>query len=123
MPAHQQSLLKRLPGGNMIKNYADHSANERTFLAWVRTAIAIVGFGLGAGRLGDPAANNVWSEILLLGSAGLVILLAYLRMWFLRRRIIDQRALDDAAIPIDTLMILLVVALFGMLGAFAWHTS
>ena len=29
----------------MIKNFGDHSANERTFLAWVRTAIAIMAFG------------------------------------------------------------------------------
>jgi len=29
----------------MIRNYADHAANERTFLAWVRTAIAIMAFG------------------------------------------------------------------------------
>ena len=30
----------------MIRNFADHSANERTFLAWVRTAIAVMAFGL-----------------------------------------------------------------------------
>ena len=29
----------------MIKNFADHAANERTFLAWVRTAIAVMAFG------------------------------------------------------------------------------
>jgi putative membrane protein len=29
----------------MIKNFGDHSANERTFLAWVRTAIAVMAFG------------------------------------------------------------------------------
>ncbi len=29
----------------MIKNYRDHAANERTFLAWVRTAIAVMAFG------------------------------------------------------------------------------
>lgn len=29
----------------MIRNYSDHAANERTFLAWVRTAIAIMAFG------------------------------------------------------------------------------
>ena len=29
----------------MIKRYSDHAANERTFLAWVRTAIAIMAFG------------------------------------------------------------------------------
>ncbi len=29
----------------MIKNYSDHAANERTYLAWVRTSIAIMAFG------------------------------------------------------------------------------
>jgi putative membrane protein len=29
----------------MIKNIVDHSANERTFLAGVRTAIAVMAFG------------------------------------------------------------------------------
>ncbi|HYB08888.1 MAG TPA: DUF202 domain-containing protein [Alphaproteobacteria bacterium] len=29
----------------MIKNFNDHAANERTFLAWVRTAIAVMAFG------------------------------------------------------------------------------
>jgi putative membrane protein len=29
----------------MIERYNDHAANERTFLAWVRTAIAIMAFG------------------------------------------------------------------------------
>jgi putative membrane protein len=30
----------------MIKSYTDHAANERTYLAWVRTALAFMGFGL-----------------------------------------------------------------------------
>jgi putative membrane protein len=29
----------------MIQRYSDHAANERTFLAWVRTAIAVMAFG------------------------------------------------------------------------------
>ena len=29
----------------MIKRYTDHSANERTYLAWIRTAISIMAFG------------------------------------------------------------------------------
>jgi putative membrane protein len=28
-----------------IKNFSNHAANERTFLAWIRTAIAIMAFG------------------------------------------------------------------------------
>jgi putative membrane protein len=30
---------------SMIRGYSDHAANERTFLAWVRTAIAVIAFG------------------------------------------------------------------------------
>lgn len=29
----------------MIRNYSDHSANERTFLSWIRTGIAVTAFG------------------------------------------------------------------------------
>ena len=29
----------------MIEKYSDHAANERTFLAWVRTGIATIAFG------------------------------------------------------------------------------
>jgi putative membrane protein len=29
----------------MIRGYSDHAANERTFLAWVRTGIAAIAFG------------------------------------------------------------------------------
>jgi putative membrane protein len=29
----------------MIPRYTDHSANERTYLAWIRTAISIMAFG------------------------------------------------------------------------------
>jgi putative membrane protein len=38
---HQEESGSR----QMIRNFADHSANERTFLAWVRTAIAVMAFG------------------------------------------------------------------------------
>src|SRR5215475_4043290 len=29
----------------MIHGYTDHAANERTYLAWVRTGIAVIAFG------------------------------------------------------------------------------
>jgi inner membrane protein YidH len=29
----------------MIAKYSDHAANERTFLAWIRTGIAVIAFG------------------------------------------------------------------------------
>ena len=29
----------------MTQHYSDHAANQRTFLAWIRIAIAVMGFG------------------------------------------------------------------------------
>jgi putative membrane protein len=57
----------------MIRGYGDHAANERTFLAWVRTGIAVIAFGfviekfnlflltIAGGAIGD-AARRVQSE-------------------------------------------------------------
>jgi putative membrane protein len=53
----------------MIRNFSDHAANERTFLAWVRTAIAVMAFGflvekfdlfLQLERLSLPAKLLAW---------------------------------------------------------------
>ena len=54
----------------MITRYSDHAANERTYLAWVRTAVAVMAFGflvekfdlfleLGARSLGGQAPSAV----------------------------------------------------------------
>jgi putative membrane protein len=37
----------------MIRGYGDHAANERTFLAWVRTGLAVIAFGFVIDKL-DP---------------------------------------------------------------------
>ncbi|HEX4195363.1 MAG TPA: DUF202 domain-containing protein [Stellaceae bacterium] len=29
----------------MIRNFSDHAANERTFLAWTRTGLSVIAFG------------------------------------------------------------------------------
>ncbi|HXO67541.1 MAG TPA: DUF202 domain-containing protein [Bradyrhizobium sp.] len=55
----------------MITRYTDHAANERTFLAWIRTGLAVIAFGFflvklnvfvdvtGGGSLPHPLAENV----------------------------------------------------------------
>jgi putative membrane protein len=35
----------------MIAKYTDHAANERTFLAWIRTGLAVIAFGFFLVRL------------------------------------------------------------------------
>jgi putative membrane protein len=54
----------------MITRYTDHAANERTFLAWIRTGLAVIAFGFflvklnvffdatGSGSLPHPVAEN-----------------------------------------------------------------
>jgi len=72
-----------------IRNFGDHAANERTFLAWVRTAIAMMGFGFVVERFdlflrASPivfAAHTTTSHNLRLGElAGLALMLAGLAM-------------------------------------------
>lgn len=48
----------------MIRNFTDHAANERTFLAWVRTAIAVMAFGFLVARF------NLFLEIAASSAAG-----------------------------------------------------
>jgi putative membrane protein len=106
----------------MIKNYTDHSANERTFLAWVRTAVAIVGFGLASARLGGQRVD-VWSEVLMLATGGLVILIAFLKMRHMNKRISSTEMLDQNDLPTDTLLLLLVASLFALLAFFVLHVG
>ncbi len=50
--------------GNIVKNRRVHLANERTFLAWIRTSIGIMAFGFFMGRFGvQPVskASSTWS--------------------------------------------------------------
>jgi putative membrane protein len=53
----------------MITRYTDHAANERTFLAWIRTGLAVIAFGFflvklnvffdaTGGSLPHPVAEN-----------------------------------------------------------------
>jgi len=106
----------------MILRYADHSANERTFLAWVRTVIAIEGFGIAAARIGG-ADTQLWTEAALLAAGGFVIMLAFLRMRVIRKRIDSPDPIDDQAPLADALLLLLVAALMALIAAFGFHVS
>jgi putative membrane protein len=58
-----------------IDRQREHQANERTFLAWVRTCVALIGFGFAIARFGlfvrqldsaftrnDPSVNPVFTS-------------------------------------------------------------
>ena len=106
----------------MIASFGDHAANERTFLAWVRTAIAIVAFGLATARLA-PGPVEVWSERALLLSGAAIVVLAYLRMRALHRRIASPDREREEGTGADALLLGLVLALFVTLGVFGLHVA
>jgi putative membrane protein len=64
----------------MIRGYTDHAANERTFLAWVRTGVAVIAFGFVIEKLNwfvltiasanSPDAERRWQLERLLGPLG-----------------------------------------------------
>jgi putative membrane protein len=103
----------------------DHLANERTFLAWVRTSVAIVVFGFAIGRFAiamrqltefqghasKTTGFSVWmgmSSIL----AGVVMVLAGLGRYRRTRAQLDQGKFEPAGFIVDLVTIL--TALFGL---------
>ena len=98
----------------MIRDYRDHAANERTFLAWVRTGIAVIAFGfviekfnlfvltiadtgsfdaghrLQLERLSGPAGRYDGLALILLGIA--LVVFSTMRFTRTRRLLDDQEA-------------------------------
>jgi len=56
------------PQENVGSTARDHLANERTFLAWVRTALAVVGLGVLLGKLVET--EGLLAEIIGLAMVG-----------------------------------------------------
>jgi len=117
----------------MIKNYSDHAANERTFLAWVRTAIAVMAFGFLvekfdlfleiaapslAGRElsvpGQKFANFVGLSLIIVGTG--MVAIAGLRFLQIAKQIDSPQSLPGTGSRLDlalaALLVLLGCALF-----------
>ncbi|MBD1881786.1 MULTISPECIES: DUF202 domain-containing protein [unclassified Coleofasciculus] len=97
----------------------DHLANERTYLAWMRSAIALMGFGVLIVRLRllrPPLApqppGNGWKLGLVFSLVGLVTVLLSTQHYFAVRHDIDE----DTYEPADRWVILFSLAVL-TLGA------
>lgn len=97
----------------------DHLANERTYLAWMRSAIALMGFGVVIVRLRilrPPMApqppSTGWQLGLLFSLVGLLTVLLSTQHYFAVRRDIDE----DTYEPGDRWVILFSLAVI-ILGA------
>lgn len=113
----------------MIKRYTDHAANERTFLAWVRTAIAVMAFGFliekfdlivaamaprlkpnSLGTAGSGFANAAGFAFILLGVA--LIGVAAIRFFRIAKEIDREETVESAGSLFD----LVLAALLSLLG-------
>ena len=114
----------------MIERYSDHAANERTFLAWVRTAIAIMAFGFlvqkfdlflriasaSISALSLPERNQIVGDIaglLLIVLGGAMMVLAALRF---RKTTLDIDAKEMRPGP-GTGLDIILATLLCLLGA------
>lgn len=80
------------PAGQPANRQREHQANERTFLAWLRTSISLIGFGFAIARFGlflkqlqtdsnlpDPSAAN--SQLLGIGLVTLGVAVIVIAAW------------------------------------------
>lgn len=114
----------------MIRSFTDHAANERTYLAWIRTAVALMGLGfvverfdlfvrfLASGQANAPPADPlarlaglvlIFFGVLVLG----VSTARYLRF----KRLIADEAVREFGSSRSDLVLVAVVCLLGALMA------
>jgi putative membrane protein len=123
----------------MIERYSDHAANERTFLAWVRTAIAVMAFGFLvekfdlfleiagrslAGRspsVGGQLVGNV-AGLLLIALGGMMMLLAIVRFRRTARDIDSNETRPDVGGRTDATLGALLVMLGAVLFVYLSYT-
>jgi putative membrane protein len=111
----------------------DHLANERTFLAWIRTGVSTIVFGFAVGRFSialqefmqfekKPATTpglTAWLGMISI-VAGVLLIVAGLYRYRQTRVQIDTDSFEPAGSIIDLVAVLL--ALFGIVlaGYLAW---
>ena len=112
----------------MIRGYSDHAANERTFLAWVRTAIAIMAFGFLVEKFdlflevaapslvdstlslpGQRFGNFAGLALIVLGTA--IVAIAAIRFRMTAKNIDSEELHSGPGARIDVALALLLVAL------------
>ena len=128
----------------MIGGYSDHAANERTFLAWVRTGIAVIAFGfviekfnlflltVAAAGLGSETRHSQLATlsgrigryeglVLIVGGAGIVIL-ATVRFMRITRLLDDSQVHAASGVRTELVLsaaLVLVVVSYSLYLAFS----
>ena len=124
------------PSGAKVRNRRVHMANERTFLAWIRTSISVMAFGFVVERFAifvkqlssyigkiatpPPAGYTSVLGIILVGLGATMGVLAYFRY-----KAVERQIDSDTYVPsllLDTLLVLAVLAVGLFLVLYLAHT-
>lgn len=119
-------------GSSSTPNVADHLANERTFLAWLRTSIALMGFGFVVVKfslfvkqlslmLTDKAIVPTKGFSAYIGVSLVVIGAATALIGFMRYRQIRKQLLHQNFAPSFKLLLLLTIAVLIVSGMLIWY--
>lgn len=105
----------RRPGLGAVGHEPDYRfslANERTFLAWLRTALALLAGGLGVVQLLPPFAVPYAREVLgaALALAGTVVAATSYRRW----EQVERALRTDAPLPLGVLPRVLAAMIAGI---------
>jgi len=101
----------------VINRFQEHAANERTFLAWIRTGVAIAGFGILVEKL-PATSNSTWTGLALVAMSATLVVLSTLRFLAIRQRI-DRDGQDTALyVRIETLFAIMLAMLLATLFVF-----
>ena len=101
---------------------SEYLANERTFLAWIRTSIAVITLGFVIGRFavwfrrmtppGEPVPKHTGASLAV--GVAMMALGALLAVW---RYQVVNRAIDDGRVKADRGLVILVTVLVVLLAA------
>jgi putative membrane protein len=126
---------QRILGSDMPSGASDHLANERTFLAWVRTSISVIVFGFVVAKFGitlreflrvQDKAGQQSGMSLAIGMAfmlfGIFMAVASLARYHKTRQRLEEGKFEPASAIITVLGT--VTAIFGtILIAYLFYTS
>ncbi|RDS79656.1 DUF202 domain-containing protein [Dyella monticola] len=121
----------------MIPRFTDHAANERTYLAWVRTAITVMAFGFLLERFdiflsyasragGQPISNlhtraSEWLGLMLLLFGALIVLFATFRFYRNRKLISSDETFAYGGRLFERLMAAALIAMALFLIVYVAH--
>jgi len=121
----------------MIPRFTDHAANERTYLAWVRTAIAVMAFGFllerfdiflsYASRMGGQHIPNLhtraseWLGLMLLLFGAMIVLFATFRFYRNKKFISSDETFSYGGTLFERLMAAVLIAMAIFLIVYVAH--